>query len=188
MERVFFIADTHFGHRNIIKYTDRPFPNIEEHDNQLIYNWNKVVKKDDKVFMLGDFALVGKNKVIEIGQKLNGKKILIYGNHDGASLATYYAAGFEMISKYPIVYENFLLSHIPQDDTRGFINVHGHVHNKEERLLISYNHFCVSVENINYTPIELKQLNKRITEKAASINEHFLFRPKSNQMCRVSLR
>ena len=77
----------------------------------MIDNWNKVVRKEDKVIMNGDFALCGKDMIIEIGQQLNGRKTLILGNHEGASLKTYYSAGFEMISKYPIlVLNSFIVS------------------------------------------------------------------------------
>ena len=73
--------------------------------------------------MNGDFALCGKDMVIEIGQQLNGRKTLILGNHEGASLKTYYGAGFEMISKYPILVDGYLISHIPQE-TSLYPNIH----------------------------------------------------------------
>ena len=65
----------------------------------LIKNWNNTVKKEDRIFVLGDFCLSGKNKIIEIGKQLNGRKTLILGNHDSASIKTYYEAGFEAVSK-----------------------------------------------------------------------------------------
>ncbi|MBQ3404908.1 MAG: hypothetical protein IJG63_05785 [Oscillospiraceae bacterium] len=52
----FYIADTHFGHRNCVRFDDRPFRSIEEHDETLISNWNSVVQPRDDVFILGDFA------------------------------------------------------------------------------------------------------------------------------------
>lgn len=174
MNKTFFIADTHFGHANVIWYSNRPFQNIQEHDEALIKNWNRVVKGDARVFMLGDFALTGKDKIIKIVQKLNGRKILIAGNHDGASAKTYYQAGFETVIKYPIIFGDFLLSHMPQEKVGSFINIHGHVHEKQGILRNMANYFCVSVENINYTPIELGELNEKIQEKKEKINEHIL--------------
>ena len=53
----FFTADTHFGHANIIKYTNRPFDSPNHMDDILIANWNAVVGPDDEVYHLGDFAL-----------------------------------------------------------------------------------------------------------------------------------
>lgn len=105
MEKIWFIADSHFSHKNVIDYCNRPFCSVEEMNGALIHNWNKIVKNNDRVFMLGDFALCGKDKIIEIGQQLNGRKILIMGNHEGASLSTYYNAGFEMVSRFPLFLE-----------------------------------------------------------------------------------
>ena len=53
----YYTSDLHFGHKNIIKYEDRPFSSIEEMDEALIDKWNKKVKKNDEVYILGDFAL-----------------------------------------------------------------------------------------------------------------------------------
>ena len=79
--------------------------------------------------MLGDFALCGKDKIVEFGQQLNGRKMLILGNHDGASLSTYYNAGFEMVSRFPLLWHDFILSHEPIENCQ-YINIHGHLHQK----------------------------------------------------------
>ena len=67
-DKIWLIGDTHFDHANIIKYCSRPFGSVEEMEEILIQNWNKVVGEEDKVFMIGDFALCGKDKIIEIGK------------------------------------------------------------------------------------------------------------------------
>jgi calcineurin-like phosphoesterase family protein len=79
--RTFFTSDTHFGHENIIKYCKRPFANAKEMDKVLVQNWNKVVGPDDLVYHLGDFA-VGGGPAGPYLDQLNGKIILIHGNHD----------------------------------------------------------------------------------------------------------
>ena len=162
MEKTWFISDSHFSHKNIIDYCNRPFLSIEEMNDTLIYNWNKIVKNNDRVFMLGDFALCGKDKIIEIGQKLNGRKILILGNHDEASLSTYYNAGFEMVSKFPIIFQDFfILSHEPIEFlplNTPFVNIFGHVHNDIRFPTITPRGACVSVERWNYMPVEFNQL------------------------------
>lgn len=86
---IYFISDTHFNHSNIIEYCNRPFNDIKEMNDTLINNWNSVVKKDDIVYHLGDFALADEEKLKELYSKLNGTIILIRGNHDGKS-AKYY--------------------------------------------------------------------------------------------------
>ena len=53
---VFVTSDLHFGHKNIIKYENRPFKDVEEMDQKLIENWNNKVGKDDTVYILGDFS------------------------------------------------------------------------------------------------------------------------------------
>lgn len=115
--------------------------------------------------MNGDFALSGKDKIIEIGQQLNGRKTLILGNHDGASLKTYYDAGFEMVSKYPIVVgEFFIVSHMPQyiQENGVYINLFAHIHNNPEFKSVSSRSFCTSAERINYTPILFEDIKAQI--------------------------
>ena len=53
----FIIADTHFNHKNIIDYCNRPFTDADNMNTALIQNWNSVVKSDDIVYHLGDFAV-----------------------------------------------------------------------------------------------------------------------------------
>lgn len=81
-EKTFFTSDIHFGHKNIIKYSNRPFANVDEMDATLISNWNSVVPKDGVVFSLGDFAFCKIGRIIEILSQLNGKVVMVGGNHD----------------------------------------------------------------------------------------------------------
>ena len=78
----FFTADTHFGHKNIIKYCNRPFASLDEMNETLIENWNKVVSLEDTVYILGDFAYCSKTSVEDFLKRLNGEKHLISGNHE----------------------------------------------------------------------------------------------------------
>ena len=167
--KIYLIADPHFNHKNIIKYCDRPFSSVDEMNKVLIKNWNNVVKKENRIFVLGDFCLSGKDKLIEIGRQLNGRKTLILGNHDSASIKTYYEAGFEMVSKYPIFLKGFLLSHGPIPDCR-FINIHGHIHNKSiEEIDYLYLdkmpelkelYYNVGVDTNNFRPVSFKDIRK----------------------------
>lgn len=58
-DHTFFTSDTHFGHANIIRFCKRPFENVEEMNEALIENWNKVVSDDDTVFHLGEYTIDG---------------------------------------------------------------------------------------------------------------------------------
>ena len=81
--KLFFTADLHFYHSNIIEFCDRPFANVEEMNQTLIDNWNGVVKNsDDTVIINGDFAFTGNIELIKgLLSQLNGEKILVKGNH-----------------------------------------------------------------------------------------------------------
>lgn len=59
--KIFFTADLHLYHTNIIKHCNRPFETIEEMNNVLVDNWNKVVGPKDTIYILGDFVW-GTNK------------------------------------------------------------------------------------------------------------------------------
>lgn len=83
MGDVWFTADTHFGHANIIKHCNRPFKTVGDMDQQLIDKWNNVVAKNDTVYHLGDFALTKSESAIEqYFKQLNGTIHLTLGNHD----------------------------------------------------------------------------------------------------------
>lgn len=79
---IYFTSDLHFGHKNIIRFCNRPWETIEEMDEGLIKNWNSVVGENDLVFDLGDFAFASNGRWKEILSRLNGRHYLILGNHD----------------------------------------------------------------------------------------------------------
>ena len=170
-DNIFFTSDTHFGHENIIYFCKRPFKSVEEMDEALIKNWNSVVGKNYIVYVVGDFALCGKQKIIEIGNRLNGHKRLILGNHDGASIATYREAGFEFVYNHPIVLDDFyIISHVPMVGISinvPFANIFAHVHDDPTYRDCSCRGFCVSAERIDYTPIDFEVIKQRIREEDA---------------------
>ena len=169
--KIFLIGDCHFGHRNIINYCNRPFIDVEDMTRKQISYWNSVVGKNDIVYVVGDFALCGKQKIIEIGKQLNGRKRLILGNHDQASLDTYREAGFEYVYNHHIVLDDFfIVSHVPLvgiSENTPFANIFAHVHDDPTYKDYSCRSFCVSAERIKYTPIELdviKQTMKAVED------------------------
>ena len=78
---VFFSADLHFGHANIIRHCARPFASVEEMDADLLANWRRRVRADDTVYIVGDLMFYCKDPESYLWQ-LPGKKHLIVGNHD----------------------------------------------------------------------------------------------------------
>jgi calcineurin-like phosphoesterase family protein len=79
---VWFTSDTHFGHANIVKYSNRPFASVLEMDEALIANWNARVRPNDEVWHLGDFTFKAEAEATLYLNRLNGLKHLIWGNHD----------------------------------------------------------------------------------------------------------
>ena len=167
--RIYLTSDLHLGHANIIRYSNRPYENVQEMNEKLINNWNQTVRNEDRVFFLGDFGLGSREKIINWGGRLNGRKVMIYGNHDHLKPREYYNAGFEQVSKWPIVIQNkYLLSHAPieeETDVGSLINLYGHVHNNiEPEQVITAHSACVCIEWWEYKPVELRVLEKRISE------------------------
>lgn len=78
----YFTSDLHFGHENIIKYCNRPFSNAAEMDEVLISNWNSTVNPEDEVYIIGDVFFCHAARAHEILDQLNGKLVLLLGNHD----------------------------------------------------------------------------------------------------------
>lgn len=147
-------------------------------DEDLILKWNNTVSKADKVFHLGDFGFGSKDHMSRIVSRLNGKISIILGNHDGHSVAWHRDVGFAEVSKYPIIYDGeFILSHKPffplsavlSDEPTPFINIFGHIHNRDIFPPIGKNYACVSVENIGYRPVFFDTLKKQI-KKARELN------------------
>lgn len=78
----YYIADTHFGHKNVIEFDKRSFENIAEMDRALITNWNSRVTDNDDVYIIGDFVYRSDKAVSWYCKQLRGRKHLILGNHD----------------------------------------------------------------------------------------------------------
>lgn len=164
MSEKWFISDTHFGHRGIIQYEPekRPFKTIQEHDEELVKRWNECVRDDDKVYHIGDFCL--NRSSVGIARRLNGRKILIMGNHDTFRSAEYLDNGFERLHG-ALQFENLLLTHVPvhpqQLEHRFFANVHGHLHS---HVIPSWNYLNVGCEHTDLRPITLGEVYSRITD------------------------
>lgn len=85
---IWFISDTHFGHKNIIEHCNRPFSSVEEMDRAIIDNINSLVRPNDTLYHLGDFAFRNVRDVSHYRQQINCKNIhLILGNHDYLTLS-----------------------------------------------------------------------------------------------------
>lgn len=82
MSKILYTSDTHLGHANIIKYSKRPFNDVDHMNSMLINNWNNAVKPNDTVYHLGDFTFGSLETARAYRERLNGRIHLIWGNHD----------------------------------------------------------------------------------------------------------
>jgi calcineurin-like phosphoesterase family protein len=155
MPNIFLIGDTHFSQQSICEFLNadgskvRPWDTAAEMDEAMIDRWNAVVKPGDKVYHFGD--VTSTRKGIATMAKLNGRKVLIRGNHDIFKLG------------------NLVLSHVPIHPdaiTNRWCNgnVHGHLHGK---LVMAdgfpdprYVNICV--ERIYYTPATLEDVLRMV--------------------------
>lgn len=135
----FFTADEHYLDEEILKYCRRPFKSVSDNTKQLIYEHNKVVGKDDRVYHLGDFSeSKDKEALRKILLSLNGWHTLIKGNHDSLELEDYLEVGFTDVFKlyetlqsgaYKIVlaHDPTLYNCIPDEEFLTYM-LCGHVH------------------------------------------------------------
>ncbi|MDZ4827499.1 MAG: metallophosphoesterase family protein [Actinomycetota bacterium] len=174
----YFTADLHLGHRNIIEYSSRPFRDADHMNNALVEHWNSTVEETDDVIVLGDFAMGRIAETLPIASVLNGRKVLLAGNHDrcwvghkkGVDAATdrYLDAGFAEIWQGTVELDiggrhvvachfpyrgdshdhDRYVAHRPADE--GAWLLHGHVH---ERWKVRDKMINVGVDVWDYTPV-----------------------------------
>lgn len=161
-----------FGHENILKFKTadgnplRVFDSVDHMNETMVENHNSVIKNDnDIVYHLGDVFFGEGWKVLP---RLRGRKRLILGNHDTAK-SQYILNNFQKILMWRMFPEfNMLLSHVPVHpgslEMKNLVNVHGHLHKNlvKNGDQIDERYINVCVENINFTPIHLDELESRI--------------------------
>lgn len=160
---IYVTSDWHFNHKNIVSLCRPQFSSIEEHNDCIAQRFNEVVGKDDLVYVLGDVGFTPASKLAPIIRQLNGRKILLIGNHDVLKDSEYLSMGFIEVVRHPIYYStNIILSHIPVKeayDNPWVYNIHGHLHNGALDLP---NFINANVENWDYRPVDLKKLEADI--------------------------
>jgi calcineurin-like phosphoesterase family protein len=168
--RTFFIGDPHFFDENIIKYENRPFNSVEEMNTEMILNWNKVVKPDDIIYVNGDFFDFNNctgPEATDIINKLNGKIILIVGNHD-REYTDFFEEHLYKVIDYPIILDEFwIVSHEPLyiNENMPYANIFAHIHNNPMYKTVSKRSFCTSTERNHFTPILFDDIKKAVMEE-----------------------
>jgi len=182
MSNTFFASDHHLGHANILVFKQadgvtpcRPFTDVDEMNEAIIERHNSVVREKDTIWFLGDVVI--NRRYLELVKRFNGRKRLILGNHDIFKNKDYYNAGFEDLHSFR-KFDRFVATHVPVHpdciSQRWHRNVHGHTHNNLMMLKVREQGFDseypdqryinVCVEQINYTPISLEEINARIIQ------------------------
>jgi calcineurin-like phosphoesterase family protein len=152
--RVWFISDMHFGHRNMIKWCRGDcFKNLKQMHQRMISNWNYRVGNYDRVYCLGDFG------DFRYKRQLKGRITLAKGNHDNKQWNRQYVLTYKGMK--------FLILHDPDNATNWFDDgwiIHGHTHVTSPFIDITKKRVNVSVEMINYTPITIEDIYKIVDE------------------------
>jgi len=184
-DKLFFTSDTHFYHTNIIKYCDRPYPNAQEMNEDMIKRWNAVVPKDGIVFHLGDVSLTAKNQPLgDLLKKLNGTIYLIIGNHENDALANDWIKGrWEKICDVAEIHvkdeeitdgeQHIVMCHYPMivwnGSHKGSWQLFGHVHgglSNKGKILHPVTSMDVGVDSHDFAPISYQQVKEQITRQA----------------------
>ncbi|MDE5853680.1 MAG: hydrolase [Ruminococcus sp.] len=171
---IFYTADLHIGHTNIMKLSNRPFKTVEDMNETLVNNWNSVVMEDDDVYILGDVFFKLNSHPEMYLKRMNGKKHLIVGNHDKQYLEKeMFVNQFATINDYLVINDEnrkVVLFHYPilewDGYFRGYYHVYGHIHNNDNNLANQImkkvpNSFNAGVDVNDFIPQTLTQLIKR---------------------------
>ena len=164
MSKLYLISDLHLGHENIAK--KRGFNSSDEHDEYIITQWNKIVKKRDIVCIPGDITMEKSEHYHKL-DRLNGLKKVILGNHDKPSHVLALLKHVNSVCGI-LKYKGFWISHAPIHPTelRGLKNIHGHVHDGSSRKLKRDKRYInVCAEVLNYKPILFDDIKNQHDEK-----------------------
>lgn len=184
----YYISDTHFGHKAVLTFDQRPFTTLTEMETVLITNWNNKVTNKDTVYILGDFCFGKEPEWLRILSQLKGNKVLIKGNHDLTNMSNALKNKFQDIKDYKEIDDTLnnqtvkvILSHYPipfykKDYSNKVYHLYGHLHNTlEETYMQGLKKIILNTDTrgissnkcqfyncwcgfYNYTPVTLKEI------------------------------
>ena len=159
-------SDLHFGHKKIMEYEpirQQLGTTIDEVDEGLIETWNSMIAPEDHVLVLGDVCM--QKKHLHKCARLNGKKILIVGNHDLLNWKDYIEIGGFVDVRGSYAFERVIFSHYPIHNNefrfRVRANVHGHTHSMH---LDEPHYYNVCLDANDLKPILLNDLMEQINK------------------------
>lgn len=144
---IFFTSDNHFMHENIIEYENRPFTDVYNMNCEMIRLWNETVGKDDLVYIVGDLSFGNVEFTNQLLPVLNGKKVLVLGNHDQFVKSKKFDKSLflEICNYKEIDYKGkkFVMCHYPfASNDNKMINIYGHLHSNK-------------IDDVHHCPMEL---------------------------------
>lgn len=166
---IWFCADLHLGHKNILKLCNRPFKTIEEHDSYIINRYNELISDDTTIYILGDICW---NQSYEnyknIFTQLKGKKYVVLGNHDNKqNLIRCKKDGLicDLFENKTIQIDNIriFLAHFPYREWNGFYkgayHFYGHCHGILDDF---YQSTDVGIDCWEYEPVSFEEVKEYI--------------------------
>jgi calcineurin-like phosphoesterase family protein len=136
--KTFITSDLHFGHANIMKFCPktRPFAGVQDMNASMMLAWNELIGQEDLVYVLGDLTFMPSVESANLISNLNGRKILVEGNHDQKNLREpKFRDCFEEIHKYHEITHNghkVVMFHYPICEWNrmhhGSVHFYGHLH------------------------------------------------------------
>lgn len=188
MSNIFIVSDWHFLHNREFIYKPRGFSSVEEMNEAIIENHNKIIKPEDEVYCLGDCVLGGADSLesgLEIMRALNGKLHLVRGNHDTAKRWAAYSTLPNVVEQQNAIYLNyrkyhFYMSHFPsltanlekENLHQCTINLFGHNHSQSKFYNDIPFMYCCCLEAHNNYPVNLDEAIEDMKQKVYEcINE-----------------
>lgn len=178
---IYFTSDLHLNHTNIIKYSNRPFQDVQEMNEILVLNWNKLITSVDEVYVLGDIGMGNPSNYIK---RMNGTKYLVAGNHDKKNLKNQeFTSLWNWVKDYyelKLDGQLIVMCHYPFASWNGMhrnsICLHGHCHGSMEKSLpwitTGGKIMDVGVDVHGYCPISLNVVNSYMSKKTFQVVDH----------------
>jgi len=158
-----FTSDWHLSHRNIIKYSNRPFENVDEMDDTIISNHNNLVKEGDDVYYLGDLTFK-KHMIEDFMSQIKGRIYFILGNHDRGSrhILKRYCEGVWEFKEIKVEGQSITLCHYPlYTHNKSHYNawcLYGHHHREVEE--VQGKKMNVGVDVNDFKPVSFEQVSE----------------------------
>ena len=173
----YFTSDTHFGHSSILHLGNgRPFKTVEEMDLAMISRWNERITWEDDVWFLGDFTFYNSTKTSGILSRLQGRKHLIWGNHDKPLKNK--LSFFESEQQYKVLTvegQKLILFHFPilswWDVGRGSWHLHGHSHSNLPPETDMARLDC-GVDGHNFYPWSFEEVKRELKNRHGLPGDH----------------